>query len=107
MSLSFLMPTKAMRFPICRPEPLLALFEDCGFEQTLCRVLDVPTGFANFDDFWSPFLRGQGPAPTYCSTLAGERQAKLRERLRAMLPIERDGSIRLIGRAFAVRGIRP
>jgi SAM-dependent methyltransferase len=98
---------EARRFPLCDRERLLALFRDCGFEQTECRVLDVPTVFEDFDDYWSPFLGGQGPAPTYCSTLSDDQQATLRERLRAALPIEPDGSIRLTARAFAVRGVRP
>jgi SAM-dependent methyltransferase len=98
---------EARRFPICQPRPLLALFQDCGFDQTECRDLEVPTVFKDFDDYWSPFLGGQGPAPTYCSTLSDDRRAMLRERVRATLPIERDGSIRLTARAFAVRGIRP
>ena len=98
---------EGQRFPICRPERLLSLFGDCGFDQTECRVLDVPTVFKNFDDYWSPFLGGQGPAPGYCSTLSDDRRAMLSEHVRATLPVERDGSIRLIARAFAVRGIRP
>ena len=95
---------EARRFPLCNRERLLTLFKGCGFERTECRVLDVPTVFRDFDDYWSPFLGGQGPAPTYCSTLFDGRKAMLRERLRAALPIERDGSIHLIARAFAVRG---
>jgi SAM-dependent methyltransferase len=98
---------EARRFPLCNRERLLVLFRDCGFDRTECRVLDVPTVFRDFDDYWSPFLGGQGPAPTYCGTLSDDRKAVLRERLRAALPIERDGSIRLIARAFAVRGVRP
>jgi SAM-dependent methyltransferase len=95
------------RFAICHPDPLLALFRDAGFDRTECRIIDVPTMFKSFDDYWSPFLGGQGPAPTYCSALDDERRAKLREQLRATLPIQRDGAIRLIARAFAVRGVRP
>jgi SAM-dependent methyltransferase len=95
------------RFPICHPDPLLALLTDAGFDRVECRVIDVPTAFTSFDDYWSPFLGGQGPAPTYCSALNDERRAKLREQLRATLPIQRDGTIRLIARAFAVRGVRP
>jgi SAM-dependent methyltransferase len=95
------------RFPICRPERLLALFRDCCIRGPECSVLNVPTVFRNFDDFWSPFLGGQGPAPTYLGTLTESRQASLREHVRARLPIEEDGSIRLTARAFAVRGIPP
>jgi SAM-dependent methyltransferase len=98
---------EARRFPICKPEPLLALFGDCGFDRVECRILDVPTVFKNFDDYWSPFLGGQGPAPTYCGTLSDERRKKLREQIRATLPIERDGTIQLTARAWAVRGGRP
>jgi SAM-dependent methyltransferase len=92
------------RFPICKPDRLIALFKECGFAQTECHVLDVPTVFENFDDYWSPFLGGQGPAPTYACALSQTQREALRERLRATLPAERDGSIRLTGRAFAVRG---
>lgn len=94
------------RFPLCRPARLRALLADGGFVDTDCRAIDVPTVFADFDDFWQPFLGGQGPAPTYCGTLSEERRAALRERLRAALAIAADGSIRLTARAFAVRGVR-
>jgi SAM-dependent methyltransferase len=92
------------RFPICKAEPLIALFETSGFAQPECHVLDVPTVFESFDDYWSPFLGGQGPAPTYTCALSQAQREALRERLRAILPTERDGSIRLTARAFAVRG---
>ena len=54
---------KACRFPICRPEPLAALFRDGGLEAVATRPIDVPTVFADFDDYWSPFLGGQGRRP--------------------------------------------
>ncbi|HEY9351119.1 MAG TPA: hypothetical protein VIP75_10535, partial [Acidothermales bacterium] len=57
-----------------------------------------------FDDYWTPFLGGQGPAPTYTVSLDEERRAAVREALRARLPIEADGTIHLIARAWAVRG---
>ncbi|HSA81758.1 MAG TPA: methyltransferase domain-containing protein [Geminicoccaceae bacterium] len=93
------------RFPICRPEALARLFRDARLEAVATRPIDVPTVFADFDDFWSPFLGGQGPAPAYCMSLPEERRAALRERLRATLPAAGDGHIALIARAWAVRGI--
>jgi SAM-dependent methyltransferase len=98
---------EARRFPICNPDILLTLFKDGGFERTECRSIDVPTVFKDFDDYWAPFLGGQGPAPTYCATLSDEKRTALREQIRASLPIEGDGTIRLIARAWAVRGGRP
>jgi hypothetical protein len=70
------------------------------------RAIDVPTRFRNFDDYWSPFLGGQGPAPSYAMSLGEERRAALRERIRAELPVAPDGAIHLIARAWAVRGVR-
>jgi hypothetical protein len=94
------------RFPLCRPEPLAALFRGAALREVETRPIDVPTVFRDFDDYWTPFLGGQGPAPGYAMSLDEERRAALRERLRARLPIEPDGSIRLIARAWAVRGRR-
>jgi SAM-dependent methyltransferase len=98
---------EARRFPICHPDALLALFKNAGFDRSECRSIDVSTAFKDFDDYWSPFLGGQGPAPTYCCALPERQRDALRERLRATLPTEKDGSIRLVARAFAVRGICP
>jgi SAM-dependent methyltransferase len=92
------------RFPLCRPEPLAALFRAAGLEAVAVRSLDVPTVFRDFDDYWSPFLGGQGPAPAYAVSLSEAGRAALRERLRARLPIAADGTIPLTARAWGVRG---
>ena len=94
------------RFPLCRPEPLAALFRAAGLQGIETRAIDVPTGFRDFDDYWTPFLGGQAPAPGYAMSLSEGRRAALRERIRGALPVEADGSIRLIARAWAVRGVR-
>ena len=64
----------------------------------------LQTIFSDFDDYWTPFLGGQAPAPGYCMSLSEDRRAALRERIRANLPTNADGSIHLIARAWAVRG---
>jgi SAM-dependent methyltransferase len=95
------------RFPICRPDPLARLFADAGLANVETRAIDVPTVFRDFEDYWSPFLGGQGPAPGYAMSLSEERRAALRERLRSTLAAEADGRIRLVARAWAVRGVKP
>ncbi|HST63309.1 MAG TPA: class I SAM-dependent methyltransferase, partial [Longimicrobium sp.] len=92
------------RFGICRPEPLRTLFREAGLRDVQVRAIDVPTRFADFDDYWQPFLGGQGPAPGYAVSLDEDRRVALRERLRARLPTEPDGGITLNGRAWAARG---
>jgi SAM-dependent methyltransferase len=92
------------RFPLCRPEPLERLFAGAGLKDVALRAIDVPTVFRDFDDYWSPFLGGQGPAPAYVVSLSAERRATLCDHLRATLPTASDGSIHLTARAWAARG---
>ncbi len=92
------------RFLICRPEPLKELWKQAGLRDVAARPIDAPTHFRDFDDYWSPFLGGQGPAPNYAMSLGAEERSELRELIRSRLPVEADGSIRLVGRAWAVRG---
>jgi SAM-dependent methyltransferase len=94
------------RFPICNPDALRDLFQGLGLKQVEPRAIDVETHFKDFDDYWNPFLGGQGPAPTYTMSLSEEKRAQLRERIRAELPFASDGSIPLIARAWAVRGVK-
>ena len=94
------------RFPICNPNALTTVFQEAGFTQVEARAIDIPTKFKDFDDYWSPFLGGQGSAPTYLMSLTEEKRVALRERIRGALPFAADGSISMIGRVWAVRGIR-
>jgi SAM-dependent methyltransferase len=94
------------RFTLCRPEPLADLFQNTGLGEVEVRAIDVPTVFRDFDDYWSPFLAGQAPAPAYAMSLSQERRAALRDRIRASLPTSAEGEHHLTARAWAVRGIK-
>ncbi len=95
---------EGLRFPICQPPALVALFSEAGLRDVQTHTIDAPTTFRDFDDYWNPFLGGQGPAPGYAMSLSEEHRGALRDRIRATLPIASDGSISLIARAWAVRG---
>jgi SAM-dependent methyltransferase len=84
-----------------------SLFDVAGLDEVRSRSIDIPTIFRDFDDYWDPFLAGQGPAPAYCASLDDGQQAELRELLRVRLPSKTDGTIRLTARAWAVQGRRP
>ena len=94
------------RFPICHRDALGQLFEATGLQDVEVRPIEIQTVFRNFDDYWSPFLAGVGPAPAYAMSLSDKHRASLRERIRAGLPTNSDGSIPLSARAWAARGIR-
>lgn len=95
---------EGLRFDFCRPDPLRELFADGGFADVHVDAIVVPTVFADFDDYWSPFLGGTGPAPAYAMSLSAADREALRDALQARLPVDADGAIHLTARAWAVRG---
>lgn len=94
------------RFPFCQPDALRQLFEGAGLQVMETRAIDIHTDFKDFDDFWNPFLGGQGSAAGYAMSLSEEQRARLRDRLYNSLPFAVDGSIPLLARAWAIKGIK-
>ncbi|HEX6158492.1 MAG TPA: class I SAM-dependent methyltransferase [Burkholderiales bacterium] len=91
------------RFPLCHPDALVQAFTGAGLGEAEVTSIDIPTRFASFEDYWQPFLGGQGPAPAYAMSLEESQRARLRDRLRQRLPVNSDGSIALVARAWAVK----
>ena len=69
------------------------------------KSIDIPTQFTDFDDYWRPFLGGQGPAPAYAMSLDETARARLRDRIRERMPVMANGSISLTARAWATRAM--
>jgi ubiquinone/menaquinone biosynthesis C-methylase UbiE len=92
------------RFPLCRPEALTNAFRAAGLTDVRCEPIDITTVFADFEDYWQPFLGGVGPAPSYVASLRPDRRALLKARLRQVLPRGPDGTIHLGARAWAISG---
>lgn len=98
---------EARRFPLCRTDALQALFTDAGLAAVRTSAIEVDTVFADFDDYWTPFLAKTGPAPAYLASLDEATRTRIRERVRAALPIRTDGSIPLRARAWSAQGTVP
>ena len=92
------------RFPICQPGPFGDALRAAGLRDVDVRAIEVPAVFADFDDYWSPFLTGVGVAPRYAVGLQEGARNAIRDRLRTTLPTQPDGSIHLVARAWAARG---
>ena len=87
-------------------EPLRDLFWRTGLADVSVRAIEVPTVFSSFDDYWTPFLGGEGSAPAYLASLPADARTRIRELLRARL--EAYGCpIAMRARAWAVRGTNP
>ncbi len=92
--------------PLSRKGELAALWRERGLEDVSETPLTIRTQFASFDDYWSPFLDGQGPAGAYVAALAAKDREALRLHLRRRLVGGgADHPIVLTARAWAVRGI--
>jgi SAM-dependent methyltransferase len=94
--------------PFCRRGQLASLWRGRGLQAVVEEALTIQTRFTSFDDYWEPFLEGQGPAGTYVAALSELEREDLRRRLQRRLSSGRtDGSIALNARAWAVRGVVP
>ncbi|HET9204761.1 MAG TPA: methyltransferase domain-containing protein [Burkholderiaceae bacterium] len=97
---------EAVRFPLCHRDALAARFSEAGLQRVQTAALEIDTRFEDFDDYWLPFLGGQGPAPAYAMSLDDAGRSRLRDRLRATLPVQAGGAIVLRARAWAVQAQR-
>lgn len=95
---------EGVRFPLCQEGQLESLIREVGLKQVEAIPIEAKTVFQNFDDYWQPFLGNVGPAPSYTMSLNQKDRQNLEDKLRKALPIDANGSISLIARAWAVKG---
>ena len=94
--------------PLSKSGELAALWRAQGLVAVEEQPLTIPLSFASFDDYWSPFVGGQGPAGAYVAALADTDREALQRRLRQrLLGDGPDRAIVLQARAWAVKGMAP
>lgn len=87
---------------------LATLYRQVGFENVIDAPLGIALRFANFEDYWAPFLLGQGPAGSYVSSLSDRDRSELEQHLKKRLVTDDgDSPFELRARAWAVRGSVP
>ena len=102
---STIAPRDERHMPLCKRGELAALWRANGIQEVVEQAIVIELPFASFDDYWSPFLGGQGPAGAYAASLSEMTRAALASRLRERLLGERqDGPFTLQARAWAVKG---
>jgi ubiquinone/menaquinone biosynthesis C-methylase UbiE len=86
------------------PDSLRELWTSMGLRDVDASPLVVHVDYADFEDYWEPFLNGTGPGGAYCVSLDADRQAALRDECFRQLS-EPRGTFTLAARAWAVRGV--
>lgn len=94
-------PLDERHAPLCTPGALSDLWRASGLRNVDEQPLNIAMDFASFDDYWRPFLRGQGPAGRYVASLDESAVQALQSSLRRRLDIT---GLSLRARAWAVRG---
>jgi hypothetical protein len=64
-----------------------------GLKEVVITSMEIPTSFASFEDYWGPFLGGQGPAPAYAVSLDETARENMRNRIRERIPTKLDATI--------------
>jgi SAM-dependent methyltransferase len=93
------------RYPVCDPVQLERLFRMAEMYSVETGAVELEAEFLDFDDYWTPFLAGYGPASHYLLGLPIPAREHLRERLRGELSPHGQAPFRLPIRALSVRGI--
>jgi len=97
-------PDEARVMSYADPESLRGLWLRAGLRDIGTAPLVVEAEYADFDDYWQPFLTGTGPGGAYCVSLDARDQAALREQCLRRLGTP-NGRFTLTARAWAVRGV--
>jgi SAM-dependent methyltransferase len=94
--------------PVAIPGGLAGFFHEAGLLDVETQSLTIRMDYADFEDYWQPFLGGQGPVGTYFANLAPALKAQIKEAVRdAYCSGSPDGPRSLTASAWAVQGKAP
>ena len=94
--------------PVAIPGGLAGFFHEAGLVDIETQSLTIRMDYADFEDYWQPFLGGQGPVGTYFANLAPALKAQIKEAVRdAYCSGSPDGPRSLTASAWAVQGKTP
>lgn len=83
------------------------LFKAAGLETIETRKIEVTQSYRDFDDYWTAQTPAFSPAGKLIAKMADADCVRLRDALRAILPVAADGSISYSARANAIKARAP
>jgi ubiquinone/menaquinone biosynthesis C-methylase UbiE len=90
------------QMPFARPEELEELWSS-GLTDVTVSPIDIEASYEDFDDLWTPFLGGVGPAGSYAASLEPDAQSQLADEFARRLGSP-DGPFTLPARAWCAVG---
>jgi SAM-dependent methyltransferase len=97
-------PDEARVMNYIDPGALRDLWLRANLREIETAALTVRARYADFEDYWLPFLTGTGPGGAYCVSLGPDHRAALRDECFDRLGAP-AGSFTLTARAWAVSGL--
>jgi SAM-dependent methyltransferase len=99
--------TKVFSTPLTGPDELGMTWETIGLHNVVQTSLTIRMEFKSFEDYWEPFLGGQGISGAYIKGLDAEKRAALERHVRtAYMGGTQDGPRSFASTVWAVRGVR-
>ena len=92
---------------VSRRDNMRTLWEKTGLQSIETRVIHIPIGYTDFDDFWQSYRVPEGPAGMAMRKMSPPQIEQLKEALREELPTGADGQIAYEAFANAVSGRVP
>ncbi|MEI6204308.1 MAG: SAM-dependent methyltransferase, partial [Enhydrobacter sp.] len=87
---------------------MAAMWRKAGLTEVVEDTITTRFEFANFDDYWTPFLSGDGPPGQMVMGLSADQRAKLEQQVRhVFLSGRADGPRSFIGAAWICKGVVP
>jgi ubiquinone/menaquinone biosynthesis C-methylase UbiE len=99
---------RTMSRSVYSPGALARMWGEAGFTEIDQRSLMIRMNFADFADYWEPFVSGEGALGDYVASLDGAARARLERHLRsAFLAGLPDGERSFVAVALSCRGVVP
>jgi SAM-dependent methyltransferase len=94
--------------PLSTAGEMETMWRKAGLTQVKQDTITTRFEYANFDDYWSPFLSGDGPPGQFVMSLTPEQRATLEHQVRHVFLSGRpDGHRSFIGAAWICKGVVP
>ena len=95
---------EGVQFPVCKKPALIKLFTESQLKEIKLTELIIDTKFKDIEDYWKPFLGGQGPAGSFLISLNESDRKLIKYKIMKHLGISKDEPINLKARAYAIQG---